>query len=165
MHDDMPQAANLAPFARPLLVVAAVFAAATGGRAQKPTMEPGQPTELVVETLDPVPANPLRQADVARFAELAGPPHQVIEPPAVRRDRDHLHRSHHRGAPAPPIHHPPLGTLHRHLTSPRAIVPGAAERPVWKRPYSYGYFGARGKRHWSRHYGYRDRYTQWTLSH
>lgn len=165
MHADMPQAANITLFARPLLVVAAVSASATEVRGQMPTRGPGHPTELVVGPLEPVPANPLREADDARFRELAGPPHPVIEPPAVRRDRDYLHRSHHRGAPAAPKHHPPLDTLHRRLASPRATVPGAAERRVWKRPYSYGYFGARGKRRWSRHYGYRDRYTQWTLSH
>ncbi|WP_168563774.1 hypothetical protein [Crateriforma spongiae] len=46
---------------------------------------------------------------------------------------------------------------------PGPSVPSAATRPTWKTPYSYGYFGARGSRHWSRQYGYRDGYSQWTL--
>ncbi|QDV65029.1 hypothetical protein Pan14r_27320 [Crateriforma conspicua] len=46
---------------------------------------------------------------------------------------------------------------------PGPAIPSAATRPAWKTPYSYGYFGARGSRHWSRQYGYRDGYSQWTL--
>lgn len=42
-------------------------------------------------------------------------------------------------------------------------IPGATQRPVWKTPYAYGYFGASGKKHWSRSHGYHDRRTQWTL--
>ena len=42
-------------------------------------------------------------------------------------------------------------------------IPGATVSPRWKAPYSYGYFGAEGKRSWTRQYGYRDRYLQWSL--
>ena len=47
----------------------------------------------------------------------------------------------------------------QHLPS----IPGATVAPNWKTPYSYGHFGAEGKRHWTRQHGYRDRYLQWTL--
>ncbi|EMI53108.1 hypothetical protein [Rhodopirellula sallentina] len=46
---------------------------------------------------------------------------------------------------------------------PRQTIPGATVEPGWKTPYSYGYFGSEGKRHWTRQHGYRDRYLQWTL--
>ncbi|WP_404305202.1 hypothetical protein [Neorhodopirellula lusitana] len=42
-------------------------------------------------------------------------------------------------------------------------IPEATVAPRWKAPYSYGYFGAEGKRHWTRQHGYRDRYLQWSL--
>ncbi|TWT93647.1 hypothetical protein Pla100_41650 [Neorhodopirellula pilleata] len=42
-------------------------------------------------------------------------------------------------------------------------IPGATVEPRWKAPYSYGHFGAEGKRSWTRQYGYRDRYLQWSL--
>lgn len=42
-------------------------------------------------------------------------------------------------------------------------IPGAVVEPVWRSPYSYGYFGAGRHRHWQRHYGARQSYTQWTL--
>lgn len=42
-------------------------------------------------------------------------------------------------------------------------IPGATVEPRWKTPYSYGYFGAEGKRQWTRQHGYRDRYLQWSL--
>lgn len=46
---------------------------------------------------------------------------------------------------------------------PRQMIPNAVVQPAWKAPYSYGYFGAQGKRQWTRQTGYRDRYQQWTL--
>lgn len=68
--------------------------------------------------------------------------------------------------PAPPLHGEnsrfgrkkwPLGPV-----QPRtASIPGGRERPVWKQPYSYGYFGASGNRRWETHHGYRDRYTEY----
>lgn len=42
-------------------------------------------------------------------------------------------------------------------------IPGATVAPRWKTPYSYGHFGAEGKRSWTRQHGYRDRYLQWSL--
>lgn len=46
---------------------------------------------------------------------------------------------------------------------PRQMIPNATVQPTWKAPYSYGYFGSPGKRHWTRQSGYRDRHLQWTL--
>ena len=47
--------------------------------------------------------------------------------------------------------------------TPRPMIPSAKVQRQWKPPYSYGYFGAEGKRHWYRQHGYRDRVLQWTL--
>ncbi|KAA1258832.1 hypothetical protein LF1_13560 [Rubripirellula obstinata] len=73
-------------------------------------------------------------------------------------DRQHL--------PGPPLHGQhlkfakkkwPLGPM-----QPRqANIPGGRERPTWKQPYSYGYFGSSSNRHWGTHHGYRDRYTEY----
>lgn len=89
-------------------------------------------------------------------------PHPVL-------DSDHAHvaphvsplASHHHAASHYP--HPPHLAIKRRLQPPPATLPQAATQNVWKTPYSYGYFGASGKRHWSRHHGYRDRYIQWQL--
>lgn len=50
----------------------------------------------------------------------------------------------------------------RQKTRSHAVIPGAMTRPAWKTPYAYGYFGADGKRHWTKSTGYRDRYLRWT---
>jgi hypothetical protein len=42
-------------------------------------------------------------------------------------------------------------------------IDAALTQPVWRQPYSYGYFGAKGSAHWQRHFGYHRAYTQWTL--
>jgi hypothetical protein len=53
-------------------------------------------------------------------------------------------------------------SLHHGVVDRHAAIPGAAApKTAWKQPYSYGYFGASGKRHWSKHHGYRDRVTEW----
>ena len=49
------------------------------------------------------------------------------------------------------------------IQPPPAMLPNANRSETWKTPYSYGYFGASGKRQWSLSHGYRDRYTQWEL--
>lgn len=58
-------------------------------------------------------------------------------------------------------------SLHRSYQAKRQVagptVPQLAERPVWKTPYAYGYFGASAKKHWSKSHRYKDRDTQWTL--
>ncbi len=41
-------------------------------------------------------------------------------------------------------------------------IPGAASELRYRTPYSYGYFGARPKTHWSQHFGYLRQYNQWT---
>ncbi len=59
--------------------------------------------------------------------------------------------------------HPPYSSHRRRIQPAPATLPGGKERQTWKSPYSYGYFGASGTRHWSLHHGYRDRYTEWRL--
>ena len=62
--------------------------------------------------------------------------------------------------PLDPVPH----LLHHHAQQvPPAVIPDAAQREVWKSPYSYGYFGASGTRRWTRHHGYRDRGKEWRL--
>lgn len=61
------------------------------------------------------------------------------------------------------IPRPPLSSLLQRLPASAATIPEARQTPVWKQPYSYGYFGASGKRHWSKHHSYRDNDTRWTL--
>jgi hypothetical protein len=98
-------------------------------------------------------------------APLAMPPvHELIRTPRLE----------YQGVPAPPssthvrshtnpVH--PLPHLIHQRTSPAssAVIPGVPQREVWKTPFSYGYFGASGSRHWIRHYGYRDRDKEWRL--
>lgn len=85
-------------------------------------------------------------------------PHQLLVPPGRQAIHDqrkshgtnwlhqHLHHKHHAAA-----------------QPPTALLPEANSRPTWKTPYSYGYFGASRSRHWTVHYGYRDRMTEWRL--
>ncbi len=53
--------------------------------------------------------------------------------------------------------------LHGDKTNVMPPIPAAVRQPVWKAPYSYGYFGAGRKRQWTLHYGFPQTYTQWTL--
>ncbi|PHQ32589.1 hypothetical protein [Rhodopirellula bahusiensis] len=91
----------------------------------------------------------------------------------------HLHHAHQKAAVAvAPLTHPPgvendpgakgpgrLGVGEHWVKNPQArqTIPAATVQPRWKTPYSYGYFGAEGKRHWSRQHGYQDRSLQWSL--
>jgi len=59
--------------------------------------------------------------------------------------------------------HPPYSPYRRRMQPDPPTLPGGNQRETWKTPYSYGYFGASGTRHWSLHHGYRDRYTEWRL--
>lgn len=73
--------------------------------------------------------------------------------------------SHQDHLPAPPIHgaHRKFGIKKwpgGPIQPSTATLPGGHERPMWKQPYSYGYFGASGSRSWSKHSGYRDRSTE-----
>lgn len=54
-------------------------------------------------------------------------------------------------APAAPTHHAP--SYNRY--------PGQAIG-VTTQAYSYGWFGAQPRQHWSRHFGYYRNYTQWS---
>ncbi|MFG0267961.1 MAG: hypothetical protein ACF8AM_22820, partial [Rhodopirellula sp. JB055] len=91
----------------------------------------------------------------------------------------HLRHAHQKAAAAvAPLTHPPgvendpsakgpgrLGLGEHWVKNPQArpTIPAATVQPRWKTPYSYGYFGAEGKRHWSRQHGYNDRSLQWSL--
>lgn len=109
------------------------------------------------------------------------PAHRVIQAPLPARPS-----SRHRHVPgASSLHHGPIlpelpgvendpksaGPGHlglgTHWVRDRASlhppIPGATVAPRWKAPYAYGHFGAEGKRGWTRQYGYRDRYLQWSL--
>lgn len=94
----------------------------------------------------PVPLNALR-------SPLQ--PHHVIRAPGRRPATTHPRVAGER--------HPPHHSFHRRIQPPSAMLPEANLRATWKSPYSYGYFGASGTRHWSMHHGYRDRYTEWRL--
>lgn len=91
----------------------------------------------------------------------------------------HLQHAHQKAkATMAPLTHPPgvendpgakgpgrLGVGEHWVKNPqtRPTIPAATVQPRWKTPYSYGYFGAEGKRHWSRQHGYQDRSLQWSL--
>ena len=96
--------------------------------------------------------------------------HQVIQAPRIV--PPHGHHSwppsswppaSDRTATANPAH--PLPHLIHHHTRQiaPAVIPDGTLREVWKSPFSYGYFGASGSRRWIRHFGYRDRDTEWRL--
>ena len=84
-------------------------------------------------------------------------PHQLLLAPnhPTSEHRQHVKR----GKGLPLLHH----KHHRPIQPPAPLLPESNSRPIWKAPYSYGHFGASGTRHWSVHYGYRDRMTEWRL--
>ncbi|GAA5510733.1 hypothetical protein [Novipirellula caenicola] len=84
------------------------------------------------------------------------PTHRVIRSPEFKMPKNKL------GERYSEKHPPHLSHQQRKLGTP-AVIPQAKESASWKTPYSYGYFGATGKRSWSKHTGYRDRYTEWIL--
>lgn len=128
--------------------------------------------EILHQELD---LNRAPAADETYFApgnslRLASPvqPHLVIESPSnQKRSSSGVHGGAFGGAaqqhrpPKPSLHHP--YHLRRSVQAPPPVLPGAKQRETWKMPYSYGYFGAGGTRHWNQHSGYRDRYTEWRL--
>lgn len=77
----------------------------------------------------------------------------------------HPRISHHANRSVDPPRHPMVDGYHgiqQKMMKPHPNIPGAREPArTWKQPYSYGYFGASGKRHWGVHHGYRDRATEW----
>jgi hypothetical protein len=58
-------------------------------------------------------------------------------------------------------YHPPI-THREGPRTERAVIPNTVQMPVWKTPFSYGYFGTGGTKHWYWHHGYRDRRTEWS---
>lgn len=81
-------------------------------------------------------------------------PYDVIESPFRQ---PHREETLHVGSK----HHPPI-TNREGPRTVRAVIPNTMQMPVWKTPYSYGYFGTSGTKHWYRHHGYRDRRTEWS---
>ena len=120
--------------------------------------------------------------------EVTGPPspsHQVIRSPSRSRDArptemgtydgTYHHGVHRDGVHSESLHekaravhekhretHPDHSSIRRRIQPEPPTIPGGREQEMWKQPYSYGYFGASGDRHWLMQHGYRDRYTQWT---
>lgn len=81
-------------------------------------------------------------------------PYDVIESPfrqPYREDTLHVRSK----------YHPPI-TLREGPRTERAVIPNTMQMPVWKTPFSYGYFGTSGTKHWYGHHGYRDRRTEWS---
>jgi hypothetical protein len=54
---------------------------------------------------------------------------------------------------------PPVAASHK--APLRGVYPGY-EIPVQTQAYSYGWFGAAPRRHWSLHHGYYGHYTEWS---
>ncbi|XZE55183.1 hypothetical protein SH139x_001183 [Planctomycetaceae bacterium SH139] len=73
-------------------------------------------------------------------------PHRLIQSPPLLSAEEKKARSH-RGKLTPAV----------------ATIDRAAVQNVWRQPYAYGYFGAQPNRHWQRHFGWNQAYTQWTL--
>lgn len=81
-------------------------------------------------------------------------PYDVIESPFRQPHREetlHLRSK----------HHPPI-IRREGPRMERAVIPNTVQMPVWKTPFSYGYFGTSGTKHWYWHHGYRDRRTEWS---
>ena len=81
-------------------------------------------------------------------------PYDVIESPFRQPQREET--LHFRSQ-----YHPPI-TQREGPRTQRAVIPNAMQMPVWKTPFSYGYFGTSGTKHWYLHHGYRDRRTEWS---
>ena len=98
-----------------------------------------------------------QHSQVAAAAEIALTPtipYDVIESPfrqPYREDTLHVRSK----------HHPPI-TRREGPRMGRAVIPNTMQMPVWKTPFSYGYFGTSGTKHWYGHHGYRDRRTVWS---
>ncbi len=91
--------------------------------------------------------------------------HQVIQAPRVVHPHGNPSwpQASDRTATANPAHPLPHLIHHHSRHVAPAVIPDGTLREVWKSPFSYGYFGASGSRRWIRHFGYRDRDTEWRL--
>jgi hypothetical protein len=144
------------------LVLVAVFLDPAVLLAQSVPGEKSQVWPTPVRNVDYVEALPevAQPAGYQSFGPLNSlrtplQPHHVIRPPASR-PAGANHQS--KAVPRPPHH-----SFRRRVQPAPAMLPEANQRETWKTPYSYGYFGASGSRHWTMHHGYRDRYTEWRL--
>lgn len=90
----------------------------------------------------------------------ANAPHLVLRPhrqPSFEAPRPHGVRGHSRDRTHGSQHRP------EHVGGPRPAVPEAATIYRRKVPYSYGYFGARERRHWAVQRGHQEDRIQWVL--
>lgn len=113
------------------------------------------------------------QASFAFWGMELPPPHRIIQPPAplVQQaeppsssglsETPHVRADGRHGAAAARYEANRRG--HGWQKPAPATIPGAVVESVWRTPYSYGYFGAGRHRHWQRHYGLQQAFTQWTL--
>lgn len=103
------------------------------------------------------PVESSHRSQVAVAVDVAIPPtiaYDVIESPFCEprlEDTRHVRNKSH-----------PQITLREGPRTERALIPNTMQMPVWKTPFSYGYFGSSGTKHWYRHHGYRDRRTEWS---
>jgi hypothetical protein len=109
--------------------------------------------------LEPAQVSSLTPIEISRGL----PAHRILRAPVKVPSSESTARHHAHHAPKTHVPRPPHAGLRRRIAPPPAMLPEANRRDTWKAPYSYGYFGASGKRHWSLSHGYRDRYTQWDL--
>ncbi len=99
----------------------------------------------------------------SEFDQLPKHPHQILRAPSMLPTEKRSAHGHHGDAPSERWIHPPFSSHRQRIQPAPATLPGANQHSIWKTPYSYGYFGASGTRHWSLHHGARDRYTEWIL--
>ncbi|EMI19005.1 secreted protein [Rhodopirellula maiorica SM1] len=133
---------------------------ADASQFERPRYADGEPPVHVSQQTDP----PTGQ-NVGLLSDLFGgaigpgnptPTHRVIRSPEFKMPKNKLGERYSET-------HPPHSSHHQRKVGTPAMIPQAKESARWKTPYSYGYFGATGKRSWSKHTGYRDRYTEWIL--
>ncbi len=108
--------------------------------------------------------------DSSYMMATPSPSHQVIRSPGqsvpIETQQSQLHSG--LQAKTQAMHerhrqtHPDHSSIRRRIQPEPPTIPGGRQRETWKQPYSYGYFGASGERHWSMQHGYRDRFTQWS---
>jgi len=140
-------------------------------RAPRPPQKPSPIDTLMGIRTSPRPQSPAGFQQTVDGAVVI--PDQVIVPGGTPIDQHGTHwggtvaSDHYRAGPLQSdlreSYHPPHSDMRRRFMPPQATIPQARQSPTWKTPYSYGYFGASGKRHWSLHHGNRDRATTWNL--
>lgn len=117
--------------------------------------------------------NPLRPQPPHLVLREHAAPQPLAVPQHPYPNQGHLNQGHlNQGQPSPspslPNRHSDLASRHSlkkdmaYVTGGRPPIPQATTQLQQKTPYSYGYFGAIEKRHWSMHFGSRQNFTRWT---